>query len=1189
VTRPDGVEFRRAAVEDQGLGGRAFSFQLLGNAQPGSWQVAAFVDPKAPAIGAASFLVEDYVPERLAVTLTPAAPVVRIGEPAAIGVDAQYLYGAPGANLSVGGDFIVEAAEETGIPALEGYAVGITDEAFETVYGQIDAAATTTDAEGKATVNVSLPAVSAPRPLRAQVTLNVGEPGGRAVTRQVRLPIAPAGALIGLRRIDAAPAGGASAARFGVVVVDGDGARIDAPGLEWELFRIETDYQWFNRDGRWDYEVITSRRAAGAGRVDALAASEATIAAPLDLASQYELVVAGADGAETALTFSNGWDGGGSAAAPDKLSIALDAKDYAVGAPMRVRLDPGFEGKASILIVNDRVREHRLVEVPAAGATVEIPVGADWGAGAYVLATAYRPIDVGNRRMPGRSVGLARFDIARSARDIAVAIETPASIRPRGTLEIPVALSGLAAGEEAYVTVSAVDTGILNLTRYQLPDASGHFFGQRQLAAEMRDLYGFLIDGMQGEAGAMREGGDAAALNTGAIPPTQQPLARYSGVVRVEPDGRAMVPFDIPAFNGSVKVMAVAWSRGRVGQAEREVVIRDPLVVQATLPRFLAVGDRSRFFLAIDNVEAPAGDYTFELDVDGPVVVPVDALSTTLRIDAGGRAALTIPVSAAGLGDARFDLRITGPGGVDLTQSNTLRVQPSTQTIVRRSVVTLARDGGALTVGPDLLAELLPGSGAVAASVGPIAALDVPALLASLDRYPYGCTEQTVSRALPLLYANELATGENLPIDGDIDGRIAAAIDRVLARQDSNGAFGLWAAGGDDLWLDAFVSDFLTRAREKDVAVPQRGFETALDRLRNQVANASEIQPDTAAPLAYAMYVLARNGRPVMGDLRYVADSRLDAVAAPLAKAQIGAALAMLGDRTRADRAFKAAVAALEQARDNGRSRPDYGSKLRDGVAVLTLLAENAGDRADIAKVAGIVEETRAGYALTSTQEQTWIVLAARAMAKEAANLDLEVNGRPFRGPFNGFYREATLQGGPVSIVNRGPAEAKVALSVSGVPTTPEPAVERGFKVERTLYAMDGTLASPEAIRQNDRLVVVLRVTEAQPAFARLLLVDPLPAGLEIDNPALVDAVTVASLPWLTTEVFPTTAEYRDDRFVAAFDRYEGQPATFTVAYTVRAVSPGAYVHPGAFIEDMYRPDLFGRSDFGGVTIAPAR
>jgi uncharacterized protein YfaS (alpha-2-macroglobulin family) len=153
----------------------------------------------------------------------------------------------------------------------------------------------------------------------------------------------------------------------------------------------------------------------------------------------------------------------------------------------------------------------------------------------------------------------------------------------------------------------------------------------------------------------------------------------------------------------------------------------------------------------------------------------------------------------------------------------------------------------------------------VALSVGVSNALDAAALLAALDRYPFGCSEQITSRALPLLYVNDLASGAQLAIDTAVDQRIRDSIDRLLARQGANGSFGLWSAGGDDVWLDAYVTDFLTRARERGFAVPDIGFKLALDRLRNFIANADDTAKDGGRNLAYALYVLARTGAPPIG------------------------------------------------------------------------------------------------------------------------------------------------------------------------------------------------------------------------------------------------------------------------------------------------------------------------------------
>ena len=176
--------------------------------------------------------------------------------------------------------------------------------------------------------------------------------------------------------------------------------------------------------------------------------------------------------------------------------------------------------------------------------------------------------------------------------------------------------------------------------------------------------------------------------------------------------------------------------------------------------------------------------------------------------------------------------------------------------------------------------------------------------------------------------------------DGEIDTRIKDAIARLLARQGSNGSFGLWSVGGDDAWLDAYVTDFLTRAKERGFEVPQAAFTLAVDRLRNLVGVAQEPSKDGGRELAYALYVLARNAAAPIGDLRYYADIKLDDFATPIAKAQIAAALAMLGDKARADQVYLAALDAIAPQPKLELSRADYGSALRDAAALVTLASE---------------------------------------------------------------------------------------------------------------------------------------------------------------------------------------------------------------------------------------------------------
>ena len=1184
--RPDGVDYKRVQVEDQGLGGRAYSLALLSGIPTGTWRIQVYTDPKGNPVGETTFLVEDYVPERLDLTLTAAQKILRQNEAARIDAEARWLYGAPGANLEITGEMNIDTVEGGVVPNMPGYVAGLQDEEFEAVNQELEESATT-DARGKATVEIPIPQITAPRPVEAKIILRAGEPGGRAVERVIKLPIQSANGLIAVKKTFSDLSEG-SVATFDIAALNQAGERVARSNLSWSLYRVSNEYQWYNSDGRWGFERVKSSRRIADGRVDAGLDQPGKIAATVGWGT-HRLDIRSDNGTEapTSITFEVGWSGDASAETPDLLQMTLDKAQYKAGEEMKVQIASRFSGKASIAIVGDKVNEVRLLDVKTGDNVLSLPVSADWGAGAYAVAIAHRPLDQAAKRMPGRALGLSWFSIDQDTRRLDVALTLPAKMEPRRSLAIPVRVGGLPAGEDAYVTLAAVDIGILNLTHYEAPDATKYFFGQRLLGAEIRDLYGLLIDGMQGARGAIRSGGDAAKTEAGAKP-TQEPLSRYSGVVKVGADGVAQITFDIPSFNGSMRVMAVAWSKGRVGQASGDVIVRDPVVVQATLPRFLALGDQSRFFMQVDNVEAPAGDYTLDLDVRGPVIVPVDALRRTLRLAAGARTSVAIPVNGAGTGTAELDLTLSGQG-IRATQKFQLSVQPGSADLFRRSVRQIP-PGTNVSISSDLLADFIPGTGSVSVSVAPVAGLDIPALLTALDRYPYGCSEQTVSRALPLLYVNKLASQELMPIDGSLNERINQAIEKVLTRQDSSGAFGLWSSNSTgDLWLHAFVTDFLTRARENNFTVPARAFDQALDYMRNALANTNDFDPAKGDAIAYSAYVLARNGRPVMGDLRYLADTRLENFTSPLARAQLGAALALLGDRSRAQAVFSNAANQLARVERSRFSRADYGSRLRDSAGILALAAESNMGRAEILRVSAVLEQERSASNYTSTQENAWMILAAEAMTRDAQGLSLTVDGAPQTGSFYKTWKGLALEGASVTIGNTGQSPAQIVISTTGNPIAPEPAAEQGYRVEREMYKLDGTKIDPASLRQNDRVVVVLKVTELEKAYAKLLLVDRLPAGLEIDNPDLFDGGGVDELAFLKRDVEPTYSEYRDDRFVAALDRSGEANASFTLAYIARAVTPGQYVYPPAVIEDMYKPQRFGRTAVGSVVVSERR
>jgi uncharacterized protein YfaS (alpha-2-macroglobulin family) len=1200
LARPDGVEHARIALADQGLGGRAHKLVLGPSAMTGTWRVKVHTDPRAAPIGQTAFLVEEFVPERLDLKLETAGKALTASEPGLVKVAGRYLYGPPATALAIEGEIVVRASSKH-LPGFPNYRFGQADEQFAPVRKALEQLPAT-DAEGKAALAIDLPAFAKTSvPLEAQVVVRLRESGGRTIERSVTLPVDPASPRIGVKPLFKDQVGEGETARFEAILVDADG-KAAAKALQWQLVRLDRRWQWYRRDGFWAYEPVTATRRIAAGTADAAPGAPARIEAHLGW-GRYRLEVSDGSGTVSSVVFEAGYWSDEGADSPETLDVALDKPAYRAGDTARVKIASRMAGRALIAVMGSGMLGTQEVDLPVGGGEVPVKVGADWGPGAYVAVLLYRPLDEKAKRMPGRAVGLRWLAIDRQPRTLSLSMDVPEKVGSRSLLTVPVKLAGLAPGEEARVTIAATDVGILNLTRFETPRPDIWLFGQRSLGTELRDLYGRLIDGMRAERGKLRSGGDGSeGLSMQGSPPVEATLALFSGIVQVGADGTAKAEFQLPDFNGTVRLTAVAWSAGKAGSASKDVIVRDPVALTVSAPRFLTLGDEARLEAILHNVEGQPGSYSVSvITQEEPGERISHAVSHGVVLAAGERKRETFQLKPKEVGLAQVSVRVTGPGGIDVKRTLGFDVKVPAGDIRRMSVSTLAAKTGTITLSSDLLHDLIPSRTKVTVSVGPHGAFDVPGILNALDRYPYGCAEQTVSRALPLLYVNAVASRIGIAGDAELRKRVEAAIARVLEKQDSSGAFGIWGPSDGDMWLTSFVSDFLTRAKEQGYAVPPLPFSQALDRLANYIGYAQDFEKG-GEDRAYALYVLARNGRAPIGELRYYVDTKLDNFATPLAQAQLGAALAMMGERQRAERAFQVALKSAAGA-DAGETRRDYGSGLRDGAALIALAAESSLAKAEMPRLVEVVANAYATRSHTSTQEQAWMLLAAHALAEEAKEMTLAVGGQPHRGQLARSLTPEELAR-PLAIANTGTAPVGAVVSVIGAALTPEPPVAKGFTIERSYYTLDGIkvdLASATGgigkLKQNDRLVVVLKVDSTNTG-GRILLVDRLAAGLEIENPRLVDSGDVKSLSWLKTTVAPPHTEFRDDRFVAAFDFFRGSqggdrrdggadPASgATVAYVVRAVTPGSFVHPAATVEDMYRPDRFARTSAGRLEIA---
>ncbi|HRO16309.1 MAG TPA: alpha-2-macroglobulin, partial [Paracoccus sp. (in: a-proteobacteria)] len=418
------------------------------------------------------------------------------------------------------------------------------------------------------------------------------------------------------------------------------------------------------------------------------------------------------------------------------------------------------------------------------------------------------------------------------------------------------------------------------------------------------------------------------------------------------------------------------------------------------------------------------------------------------------------------------------------------------------------------------------------------------------------------------------------------------AIAQILTRQTSGGGFGLWSAEPGDRWLDAYVTDFLSRARAAGHEVPDQPFRNALANLQNGLNMAAEPQfadADENAATAYAAYVLAREHAAVISDLRYYADTGAEGFASPLAAAQLGAALAAYGDSLRADAMFARAQALSDEGRDpQDRLRGDYGTLIRDRAGMLALAAESGSRAVDRDRVATQLSAQIAGRqaqgAPLSPQEAVWTVLAGQALMTGAdAGGGLTLSEAALDVPIQDLGDAGALP--PVVLGNIRPAPVEVTIGATAVPATAPLAGGTAFAITRRYFTPEGQPLDPAQVPLGTRMVAVIEVRPFGPADGRLIVADPLPAGFEIDNPNLLAAGEVAGLDWLGGIERADMAEFRQDRFAAAVTLFGTDPVR--LAYRLRAVTPGTFHHPAATVEDMYRPDRRGWTDSGTTAITP--
>ncbi len=1200
VRRPDGRLFKDLPVELDAYGSARTDVTLPDYLPMGRYGLELAMPGTLTVLGETSVALEDFVPPQIRVAIQTPAGRRQAGDVLAFGVRSEHLFGRPAAGLKVAGATVVRP-----VPFAptnwSGWSFGDGEKTFEPVQAQLGNK--TLDANGGAEFEAETRAAwRPPAALELVQQATVMEASGRAVAAYGRTPLDPYPFYVGLQTAWEGAVRVGETQRVAVVEVAPDGAPVaEGKALVLTLSRITwNSVLRRNAHGRYEWK---SERQVVTVREDTLAAGgEARDwSFAVDAAGAYQLAAADpASGAATRIDFLAGsaeqeW-AAWSREKPGRVELAWDKERYAPGETARLQVRAPFAGPALLTIETDAVREARVIVLEKNTAEIEIPVAESYAPNAYCALTLIRPAVAEEVWSAHRAIGAIALPVERPGRRLHVTLETPAVARPQAPLAL-VATVRDEAGHPAQgaVTVMAVDEAICMLTDFTAPDPAAVFAAQRALGVEACDLYAELMpvteETVEDVPAPGGDGGDVLPRRLNPIKANRfKPVALWQAALALDTNGQAAVRLDLPEFNGELRLMAVAYDDARIGATSTPVKVKRDLVVQTALPRFLAIGDQCTALVSLYNESAAPLAAQVRATCGGPL--RTDAAEQAVAIPAGGSVPVELPL-AAGPGPGKALLTVEVAGGAEpFRETIELAVRPAAGTRVAATNRVLAAGESVALVPP---ADWLPTSVSMAGALSALPSMQLGRALDQVVHYPYGCLEQTVSGAFPLLYAADWAQ-RLLPADraiGDVEFWVAQAIARVLAMQQENGGFAWWPyVRGAETDASAYAAHFLVEAKAAGFDVPADRLEAALDWVRAHLDRA--MSPDAGENewilemqfRAYLCHVLALAGRPDAGW-----NARLREQSARLnfaARAHAGAALLLAGEPRLAMPLLESLARPVVRPRVPGRL---LDSDVRDAALLLSAWLEVDPANEAVARLAQFLRGRQRDGHWGNTQDNALALLAFGKLARHLPAEEQPFAGalalpdgeiRAFAGTNDVAWSLAPGAAGAVAVTNAGPGQLYLWAQYEGVSAVPETAGDQGLAVSRDFLDATGQPFDARELPQGELIVVRLTVDTHGRLLDQLVIEDLLPAGWEIENPNLAVSEQFA---WLREkEEADRSREARDDRMLIFTGPIQG---TASFHYAARAVTPGVFALPPVVASGMYEPDIRGVAAGGEVRVVP--
>jgi uncharacterized protein YfaS (alpha-2-macroglobulin family) len=1186
ILGPDGRVFREFASSTKNNGLCQFAVNFPDYSRTGKY--TAVLKAAEQEIGTTAFSVEEFMPDRIKVETITDKDIYTAGENAKIKVRGMNLFGPPATGRKTDLQILMESVPFSP-PAYRSYQFGDSSRRFKMIEQPIGRSEL--DKNGLAEFSYDFPNnLYPPGFIRTIFQATVTEDGGRAISSYKAVEYHPYDSYIGMKTNGDYYAKVGEAYTLQLVLVDPKGKLIPGANLDAEIYSV-TWNSIYRRDRRGNYTYHCERQETKIGRetVKMNAGEGQFIYRPSEYGCFKIVFTDPRNGSRGTYEFyATGWGYAPWAMDhPDRIELDLDKNLYKPGTSASVQIKAPFSGRALVTIEREKVYDYKVVELKDNTAVVDILVKPEYKPNAYISVHLIRTTKQLDKRAPTRAFGSIPLMVDNSDNRINLAIESAPEIRPNRDVEVKISAPGQSG--ETFLTLAAVDEGICQLTEFITPDPFAFFYGKRSLILNTYDLYGMLLPEVEpvnltnAPAGDEdMEGVRRRNLNPVSVKRVK-PVSIWSGLAKFDASGKATVKLAIPQFNGTLRLMAVAISGANYGSATQKMLVRDPIVITSTYPRFLAPGDRSVIPVSLFNGTGKEGVFQVKLDAAGPVTVDgYDSKNLTVP-NQQERTVHFAVIAKQAVGKCSFQLTARGNDTV-VNEVAELAIRPAQQV----STQTFA---GSFNAKKPLELNIqntwMSGTGEYSLSLAPLPAMKFSGGLKYLLGYPYGCIEQTTSKLFPLLYFDDLAR----IVEPDLLGAdrskkyLVEGIEKIQSMQLRDGSFSFWPGSDRSYdWGSVYATHFLVEARKAGHIVSDRVYNRALDYLW-QLGKRRSDDYWALQLRVYALYVLSLAGKPQSGSLAYIKNQRLKDLYAD-SRTMLAAAYYYSGDKKIARELIPTVIAFSDFKRQKS---GNLNSPVRNVAIILSLMADIDPTNPAVPR---LIEQITAGIELNrwgTTQENAYAFMALGKIMKNSDppnyTGEVLVGGQriaTFDSKVVKRINDPRIGQGKLTIRINGSGDCHFYADTSGISPQPIPDVNKGITVKREFFDRDGAIVDlKKPLKQGDLLVAKVTVITAEDNTDNVAIVDMLPSGLEIENPRLASS---AKMNWLDKNLFtPSYLDIRDDRIIL-FASFE-EAGTQTFFYAVRVVSCGTFVLPQIKAECMYAPDVYSINSGGTITI----